>query len=602
MKMKKGIAALSCLLAMAIPANALAAVEKNEIVYANLNADGSGSQVIVVNRFESDEAQQVTDYGKYSNLTNLTSLDALTQQQDQVSFSMQPGTFYYQGEMIGSDLPWNFAISYQMDGESLTPEEMAGRSGKAVISIDIVKNPAVNPMFFEKYLLSMSVTLDGEKFKEIGADSANMANSGQNRLLSYTLMPDEEHHLIIAAQVTEFELPPITINAIPMSMDIGEVDTTEIKDQIAELQDGIGQMDDGAGQLADATSKLKKGTGSLYQGSTQVRKGISTLSGGADQLFQGASQIELLMNAMIERFGQLQSAAGQISQNSQGLNAGAAQLSEGLNALNTQYQAVSGAVSDLKKAVSALAAAAGGCDQDIANLKKLIGVVSQYPDLASDYAKYIASGKRLMGTMELLDAGLSQLNQKIGDFETALNQVGAAINQLNEGAKTLNGGIGQYTGAVDQLSGAINGVDLSDAAPQIQLFCQGMESLDKGLNELKSSYEALHQGIATLNSSSAEMKDGAGELKDGADEIKDKTGDMDQKVDDEVDNALSKYTGEGFEARSFVDERNEVELVQFVIKTAAIEIPEADTPAEEEPEEEDFIDRVKKLFDGWGQE
>ena len=174
--------------------------------------------------------------------------------------------------------------------------------------------------------------------------------------------------------------------------------------------------------------------------------------------------------------------------NSQGLNAGAAQLSEGLNALNTQYQAVSGAVSDLKKAVSALAAAAGGCDQDIANLKKLIGVVSQYPDLASDYAKYIASGKRLMGTMELLDAGLSQLNQKIGDFETALNQVGAAINQLNEGAKTLNGGIGRYTGAVDQLSGAINGVDLSDAAPQIQLFCQGMESLDKGLNAVSYTH------------------------------------------------------------------------------------------------------------------
>ena len=40
--------------------------------------------------------------------------------------------------MIGSDLPWNFAISYQMDGESLTPEEMAGRSGKAVISLSLI--------------------------------------------------------------------------------------------------------------------------------------------------------------------------------------------------------------------------------------------------------------------------------------------------------------------------------------------------------------------------------------------------------------------------------------------------------------------------------
>ena len=63
---------MSCILALTLPANALAAVEKNEIVYANLEADGSGRQVIVVNRFESDEAQTVTDYGSYDKLTNLT--------------------------------------------------------------------------------------------------------------------------------------------------------------------------------------------------------------------------------------------------------------------------------------------------------------------------------------------------------------------------------------------------------------------------------------------------------------------------------------------------------------------------------------------------
>lgn len=590
---------MSCALALALPMNALAAAEKNEIVYANLNADGSERQVIVVNRFESDEAQTVTDYGHYSSLINLTSLEELSQEEDRVNFSMEPGTFYYQGERADTDLPWRFRLKYQMDGETLTPDQMAGRSGKAVVTMDIVKNPAVNSMFFEKYLLSMSVTLDGEKFKEISAEGANMANAGQNRLLSYTLMPNEEHHLTISAQVTGFEMPAITINAIPMHIEIGEVDTTKIKDQIAELQDGISQMDDGAGQLAEATQELKKGTGSLYRGSSQVKSGISSLSSGADQLFQGAGQVKLLMDGMIEQFGQLKSAASLLSQSSEGLNSGAVQIQDGLSALNTQFQAVAGASAAFKETISSLSDAAGGCDQDITNLKNLIGVINQYPDLSSDYAKYIASATHLIGTMEALDGGLSQLNESVEAFDTALTQVGTAIGQLSEAAQTLASGVSQYTGGVDQLSGTIGGVDLTGASQQFQVFYQGIESLDTGLTTLKSSYSALHQGISSLNSSSTDLQDGADELKEGAAEIKDKTSDMDQKVDDEVDNALSKYIGDTFEARSFVDARNDVELVQFVIKTEAIEVPDPSEPEETEPETEGFRDRVESLFEGW---
>ena len=591
---------MSCILALTLPANALAAVEKNEIVYANLEADGSGRQVIVVNRFESDEAQTVTDYGSYDKLTNLTSTEALSQDRDQVTFSMEPGTFYYQGRLTDTSLPWSFSLKYQMDGKTLNPEQMAGRSGRATVTMDIEQNPAVDSLFFEKYLLSMSVTLDGEKFKDIVAEGANLANSGQDRLLSYTLMPDEAHHLTITAQVTEFELPAIEINAIPMSMDIGEVDTTQIKDQIAQLQDGIDQMDEGAGKLADATQTFKEGTGSLYQGSSQVKKGISSLSGGADQLFQGADQMERLLDNMIESFGQLQGAASQLSESSESLTSGSGQLSEGVSTLNTQFQAVASASAEMKTAISSLAGAAGSCGQDIANLKKLIGVVSQYPDLKTDYAKYIASAQRLIGTMEALDSGLSELNEKVQTFDAALAQVGAAIGQLSQAAQALDGGVGQYTGAADQLSGAINGVDLSGASQQAQLFYQGIESLDEGLKALKQSYATLHQGIATLDGSSSSLEDGAVELEEGAGEIKDKTGDMDQKVDDEVDSVLSKYTGEDFEARSFVDSRNDVELVQFVIRTEPIQMPEPSETAEEEPEEEGFMDRVKGLFEGWG--
>mgnify|MGYP002237243537 CR=1 FL=1 len=59
----------------------------------------------------------------------------------------------------------------------MPPEQMAGRSGRATITMDIEQNPAVDSLFFEKYLLSMSVTLDGEKFKDIVAEGAILHDS-----------------------------------------------------------------------------------------------------------------------------------------------------------------------------------------------------------------------------------------------------------------------------------------------------------------------------------------------------------------------------------------------------------------------------------------
>ncbi len=87
------------------------------------------------------------------------------------------------------------------------------------------------------------------------------------------------------------------------------------------------------------------------------------------------------------------------------------------------------------------------------------------------------------------------------------------------------------------------------------------------------------------------------ELKDGTVEFVDQTDDINDQIDEEIDKALKDMTGEEFEQKSFLSEKNKnVSLVQFAMQTEAITIEE---PEEKEIEEqsESFADKVRGLFE-----
>ena len=80
--MKKCIALLLAALLLAAPlAVPVTAAEeaspKEEVVYVNLNADGSVDEINVVNIFSLEKSGTVVDHGDYTSLRNMTSTEAL---------------------------------------------------------------------------------------------------------------------------------------------------------------------------------------------------------------------------------------------------------------------------------------------------------------------------------------------------------------------------------------------------------------------------------------------------------------------------------------------------------------------------------------------
>ena len=94
-----------------------------------------------------------------------------------------------------------------------------------------------------------------------------------------------------------------------------------------------------------------------------------------------------------------------------------------------------------------------------------------------------------------------------------------------------------------------------------------------------------------------DLDDGAGKLSDGANEFYDKTDGMDEQVEDTMDEMLVSVSGDDSGVCSFVSDKNtNVESVQFVIKTSAIEKPKIVQIEEKELKKTGFWDKLCDLF------
>ena len=175
------------------------------------------------------------------------------------------------------------------------------------------------------------------------------------------------------------------------------------------------------------------------------------------------------------------------------------------------------------------------------------------------------------------DEVTSQINAAVETVSSAAKQVSELKGQLDSYGAFYQGLL-DYTGAV------------SDAAV-------GANTLKLNLDTLYSNTGTLKVSVGELNSAVRKLYDGTEELANGTSEFVDKTSDMDTQISDEIDSMTSSITGGDGDAVSFVSSKNtNVDSVQFVIKTAAVEKPEAaaDDAAAEAPLT--FWQKLLRLF------
>ena len=267
------IALCAGLFCTAVPVPAAQNTPKEEIVYVNLDENGTVKEINVVNSFQMEGKGEIVDYGNYTSLRNMNTTDEIHQLGNRITVDAGAGKLYYEGKWKDNTIPWKISIQYQMDGKEYPAKEIAGQSGKLTIKGSIEKNTAYPGDFFEQDALQVILTLDTKSCKKIKAPDATIANVGRDKQITYTVLPGKEMQFEITAEVSDFEMDGISINALPLQLNV-EVDDKELVDQMTDLKNAIEALDDGTEQLKNGTSELREETSDM---DTEVKKKVDEL-------------------------------------------------------------------------------------------------------------------------------------------------------------------------------------------------------------------------------------------------------------------------------------------------------------------------------------
>lgn len=653
-----------------MPFSAFAASEntpKEEVVYINLNADGSVKEINVVNIFNLDKDGQIIDYGKYENLRNMTTTDKIGYSGETVTIDAKAGKLYYEGKLDSNVMPWNIAIRYYMDGKEYKASDIAGKSGNLKITMKITENTNCIGNFFEGYALQASVTLDTEKCSNIKADGATVANVGSNKQLTYTILPNKGADIEITAKATDFEMSAIAINGIKLNLAI-DIDDAEIQSKIDEIIGAVNDLDEGAGDLKDGAEDLYKGTTLLNDKVGELYTGVGALNSGATELYNGLTAItsknKELLSGAYEAFKGLCSASETILNTEltkNGLQAVtltpetyAAVLTDLLKTMDADAvynMAYNKALAEVTAQVEAQADTlyAGYVEQN-ANTIYLAYVQSQADTLYAQVAaqavmeQLIANGYNEQQAMAYLQTPEGQAliaqavaamtdEQKQQIITTAVanltdeqkTQIKAgAVQSLTDDQKTQikNGYIEQTMKSkevTDQITAAVAAANTAAASvtelkgqlDNYSLFYEGLKSYTSavsdtasGANTLKINMDTLYANVGTLKTSVGELNDGVKSLFDGTTELKNGTGEfvketagIETEVSGKIDSMITEATGSDVEVTSFVSEKNtNVDSVQFVIQTEAIEVAEVVNAEPVVEEQLNFWQKLLRLF------
>ena len=630
---------------------------KEEVVYVMTAADGEVENVNVVNIFGKGD---IEDYGDYSSVKMLNTTDPISQDGDKVTFSTDADKVYYQGTLDNAEIPWIISIKYYLDGKEVSPSDVSGKSGALEIHMNIQKNEKSDTDFYEQYALQAAVTLDTEKCSNIQADGATVANVGSNKQLSYTILPDKGLDAHIYTDVIDFEMDAIAINGVKLNLNL-DLDDSELMDKVNEIMDASKALDDGATALADGTDELKSGGKTLADGTSSLQSGAGSLSNGMSSLSSGVTNMQSALNTLNAQSGTLTNGSAQIrkaltdiktqldqvsmsADQLKTLTDSSAAIKQGIGDLYNGSATLEGAISyDSYKAAMQAAGlnvdellmqnttVAGSLNSQIASLNATIDQLKATPDYSTNttsqtqVAQMEAQVNSLTQVIALLNAnsmalsgvdpyltetsrGAKELTTNIGNLKTNYDQFDASITALSASLSglvvnmsNLKTGIDQLVVSYGQLDDGINqytGGVAAIAAAYSQLV-DGTNKLVAGSNELAKGSNDLNQGMFELYDGILALSDGAKELQSGTDEFAEQTDGMDVKISDTIDDTISSMSGGDDPVVSFVSDKNtDVKSVQFVIKTAAIEIPETEDTGETETETRTFWQKLTDLFHG----
>lgn len=434
-----------------IPSDDSKRLFKNETVYVIANADGSAKKVIVSDWIKNTaKAKTFEDVSDLENIENIKGDETYTiDENNMYEWNADGEDIYYQG--TGKDeLPVGLSISYKLDGKTVSPDELADKSGKVTIRFDYTnreyKNVEIDgkkEKIYVPFVMLTGMILDNDVFRNVEVSNGKIINDGSHTYVAGFALPGMQENLgidsekleipdyvEITADAENFELATtLTLAANDMFSDI---DFTKIDDEVNSLSELLGDLTDAADKLIDGSSALYDGLNTLLDKSGELIEGVEQLCDGAEQIKNGASALDAGAGTLAEGATDLDNGVGTLDDGATALDNGIGTLSEGASSLDS-------GVAELQKYVATLSSGLNTISGNSASLNS--GAEQVFDTLLETADTQIAAAGLTADKLTIANYGdvlgsligsLSDDNIKALAYNTALETVTATVNSQSE--------------------------------------------------------------------------------------------------------------------------------------------------------------------------
>lgn len=538
--------------------------DKDESVYLISDANGNVNKTIVVDHLKNkDKKDTLEDASNLSDIENVKGKEKFTQSGDKLTWQAGGKDIYYQGTAT-EEPPVTQKVTYYLDGKEISPEDLAGKSGKVKIRFDYTNTTSyTETVNGEKQTVSVPfaaitglVLGDGFENIEVTNGKAEVSDSS-SVVLGYALpglkdslgIKDGDldgdvnipEYMEMTADVENFSMPAamtFVVNASDYVSTDG-IDTSDLDDMINDLKDASTQLQDGSKTLAEGTDTLAdglstlqsklgtfaSGVGTLQSGLKTYTDGVSTLSGGLNTLGNSTGALVSVADKLNSGAGQLASGSATLKDGLKTYTDGASQLNTGLNQLNDNTGSLATGVTSLNDGAKTLSDGINAANKGAAGVSAGAAQLKTSIDTAKTGADSLAAGAKQV------DEGVGQLTQSLSDMpetiKTNINKSLESLNELNVGTlfKTL-GYIDTDKITADNVSAAAdaavnNAGDIIDALTNMQnqnpsaTYNQILVGLSQGKGAV-SVYSAVNQSVTDSAYTVQALKDGSAKVSDGA--------------------------------------------------------------------------------------
>ena len=533
---------------------------KEESVYVKADASGNVKKTTVSEWLKNPEKGTVSDTSELKDIKNVKGDETFeTGSNNNVSWKSEGNDIYYQGT-IDKELPVDVKVSYKLDGKSISPKDLKGKSGKVEIqfSYDNKSKQTVNVNgedveMYTPFTMVSAMMLSSDEYSNVSVENGKLISDGDKNIVVGVAFPGLANDLNLKDLDMDIDIPEtVTITADVKDATVGtsitmasaelmnefgldDIDSfDDLQDSIDDLEDATNQLVDGSKEAADGSKELADGVGTLNDGAGTLASGAGTLADGVNTLNEKSGTLVSGVNTLASGVQAYTGGGEEIYAGSNDLVSGAQELASGADTLNTNIASAADGANSLvvgaKSLKNGFETAKTTLDKGInalnnvteENIKNSVTVTVNTDDVTA-----IVNKPEVTAIVnKYVDENTTEEEKEVltKAVEDALGQCTASVDKDNiKVEKTVNGNAALITQSVQGAQACMNGVGTSltqkSGSEEKPSLLDGANSIESGATRLAGVLGMGDGKTLTIGTGAAGLASGSKKLLAGTQKL-----------------------------------------------------------------------------------